>query len=189
MSQGSETTRRGARFSAGIPAILWESDRELECSAHDLSRTGVLLAGNLPVLSGSDRDLTLKAPSGGLEVRLAARAVRQTPEDGTIWRTLGYVLLGRGNYAEAEQALRKALELAPQDAVAMEHLGWLYQRAGRLGEAVASLKASLAINQNGVRARVILANVLLALDKPRRAATERGLVSCFNASKVARTIL
>ena len=102
--------------------------------------------------------------------RQARELLRQAPEDGTIWRTLGYVLLGRGNYAEAEQALRKALEVAPQDAVAMEHLGWLYQRAGRLGEAVASLKASLAINQNGVRARVILANVLLALDKPRRAA-------------------
>ena len=104
MSQGGETTRRSARFSAGIPAILWESDRELECSAHDLSRTGVLLAGNLPVLSGSDRDLTLKAPSGGLEVRLAARAVRQTPEDEDGVRQIAF------EFHEMTDAQRGALE-------------------------------------------------------------------------------
>ena len=66
--------------------------------------------------------------------------------------------------------MRRALELAPRDALTLEHLGWCYQRAGRLGEAVASLKASLAVDQNRVRARVILANVLVTLDKPRRAA-------------------
>ncbi len=102
--------------------------------------------------------------------RQARDLLRQSPDDGAAWRTLGYALLGRGDHAEAERTMLKALELAPRDALALEHLGWLYQRAGRLGEAMARLKASLAINQDRVRARVILANVLVALDKPRRAA-------------------
>lgn len=76
MSQKGDSTRRGPRFPAGIPAVLRQAGADFECSAHDLSRSGVLLIGDLPAPTGGPADLTLKAPSGTLDVTLQARAVR-----------------------------------------------------------------------------------------------------------------
>ncbi len=83
MNERSGSTRRGPRFSAGIPAVLRQSGGDFECSAHDLSRSGVLLIGDLPAPTGGLVDLTLKAPSGTLAVTLQATAVREhQPADG-----------------------------------------------------------------------------------------------------------
>jgi predicted O-linked N-acetylglucosamine transferase (SPINDLY family) len=95
--------------------------------------------------------------------------VARAPEDAAAWRALGYALLAREDHAEAEKGLRRAVELDARDFLALEHLGWLYHRHGRMREAAEVLKSSLAIAPERLRGRVILANVLVALGKPRHA--------------------
>ena len=111
------------------------------------------------------------ADSGQVEAaeRQARELVARAPEDHDAWRVLGYALLTRNRYPEAESALKHAIELAPQDGVAFEHLGWIYHRTNRLPQAAEALKAGLAILPDRLRSRVILANVMAAAGKPQHA--------------------
>lgn len=111
------------------------------------------------------------ADSGQAEAaeRQARELVARAPEDHDAWRVLGYALLTRNRYPEAESALKHAIELAPQDGVAFEHLGWIYHRTNRLPQAAEALKAGLAILPDRLRSRVILANVMAAAGKPQHA--------------------
>ncbi|HNB26215.1 MAG TPA: tetratricopeptide repeat protein [Alphaproteobacteria bacterium] len=111
------------------------------------------------------------ADSGQAEAaeRQARELVARAPEDNSAWRVLGYALLMRNRFPEAESALRCAIELAPRDAVAFEHLGWIYHRTNRLQQAADALKSCLAIVPDRLRGRVILANVLVAQGKPQHA--------------------
>lgn len=54
--------------------------------------------------------------------------------DGAAWRTLGESLLGRGFYAEAELALRRAVALDPRDIDAAFALAFCVDRTGRVAE-------------------------------------------------------
>jgi predicted O-linked N-acetylglucosamine transferase (SPINDLY family) len=94
---------------------------------------------------------------------------RQSPADGGAWRVLGYTLLSRSNYTDAEVALQKALELDPQDAAALEYLGWSHRRAGDHDAAVKALRASVAIDKTRARAWIMLADIYRD-QKKRRAA-------------------
>jgi protein O-GlcNAc transferase len=94
---------------------------------------------------------------------------RQSPADGGAWRVLGYTLLSRSNYADAEAALQKALELDPQDAAALEYLGWLHRRAGDLDAAIKALRASVAIDKARARAWIMLADIYRDRKKRRSA--------------------
>lgn len=94
MSHGSDSTRRDSRFSAGIPATLHHSSGDIPCSAHDLSRSGVLLIGDLPDSLRGPVDITLKAPSGTLEVRIAAGPVRDLPAEEEPARRAAFEFLG-----------------------------------------------------------------------------------------------
>lgn len=89
----------------------------------------------------------------------AREMTRQNPADGGAWRVLGYTLLTRSNYTDAETALRKALELEPRDAAALEYLGWLHRQAGDLDAAVTALRASVAIDKARPRAWIMLADI------------------------------
>lgn len=75
----TDSPRRGTRFHAGIPSELHDASGSTPCSAHDVSRTGALLVGPIRSPSGV-ADLTLKAPTGTLEVRLPARVARELPD-------------------------------------------------------------------------------------------------------------
>lgn len=81
-----DTHRRGSRFVAGIPAECRSEGRVFTCSAHNLSRTGVLLEGALSPSSGAALDLTLKSPTGTFWVAVRGRVIRDEadPESGTF---------------------------------------------------------------------------------------------------------
>jgi hypothetical protein len=93
MNQKSDSPRKGPRFSAGIPAVVRQGGADFECSAHDLSRSGVLLIGDLPAPTGDPVDLTLKAPSGTLDVTLQARSVREHPSGEEGGREIAFEFL------------------------------------------------------------------------------------------------
>ncbi len=60
-----------------------------------------------------------------------------------ILDTLGFVRYQRGEYAEAEDVLRRAAEAAPRDATIHYHLALTYHRLGRKVEAASWLRRAL----------------------------------------------
>lgn len=85
MSDAPFRPRRGHRFSAGLRGLLRLPGGDCACEAHDLSRSGVLLSGDIPALAPDERvDLTLKAPAGTLELRTSVRVVRHKTDSGNV---------------------------------------------------------------------------------------------------------
>lgn len=72
---------RGYRFPAGLPAEINDDGRTLPCVAQNLSRSGVLLIGPLPAQGVERLDLTLKAATGRLDVRLFGKIIRIEPAE------------------------------------------------------------------------------------------------------------
>jgi hypothetical protein len=68
--------RRQHRFSAGLPAAVQFEIGEMDCTAHDLSRTGVLLHGDIPPPGRSVVMVKLRTSAGDLRVSLPGRAIR-----------------------------------------------------------------------------------------------------------------
>src|SRR5262249_16422709 len=62
-------------------------------------------------------------------------ALRQAPRDATIYNDFGYSCYCRGRLPEAEQALRKALELDPKQERSWVNLGLVLASEGRYGDA------------------------------------------------------
>ncbi len=79
--------KRGAsRFLAGLPAVLtWEGD-DYVCLAGDLSRSGVLLTGNLPSSSGPLVTVSLSSVAGDLRLTAVGQVARviEDHENGEV---------------------------------------------------------------------------------------------------------
>ncbi|MBD3868237.1 MAG: PilZ domain-containing protein [Acidobacteria bacterium] len=67
---------RKTRFKAGIPAVVHYRGRDYSCTAHDLSRTGVMLLGGIPWPSDESVRFRLDAPTGDLHLELSGRVAR-----------------------------------------------------------------------------------------------------------------
>ncbi len=66
---------------------------------------------------------------------LIERALEQTPDDGMVIDSLGWVLYRLGRYDEAVIELERAVGLEPAEAVIIDHLGDAYWKTGRRYEA------------------------------------------------------
>jgi Flp pilus assembly protein TadD len=87
------------------------------------------LAHDFPQLSGPLSDLgVLQARDKQYDAAIAsfASAVSANARNSFAWGWLGVLYRERGNYAQAEQAYRKAIEARPDDATAHFNLGILY---------------------------------------------------------------
>lgn len=67
---------RGSRFSAGVEAVLHLRNNDIQCRAHNISRTGTLITGVLPPTIDLSVQVTFRLPQGGFETRLPAHLVR-----------------------------------------------------------------------------------------------------------------
>ena len=75
-SDDQSTAQRGkSRFLAALPALLHHESEDLPCSADDLSRSGVLLQGKLPVPTNPAVETTISTPNGDRSIRVAGRVV------------------------------------------------------------------------------------------------------------------
>ena len=72
----SDHGRVETRFTAGLPCVLHSEDGDFECRALDLSRSGVLIAGDFPVPCEDQVEVTLRSQAGDVELRLASRTTR-----------------------------------------------------------------------------------------------------------------
>ncbi|MGI9297440.1 MAG: tetratricopeptide repeat protein [Gammaproteobacteria bacterium] len=67
------------------------------------------------------------------------------PDAADGWNALGYVLADHTlRLDEAEQFIKKALEISPGSANILDSLGWVYYRQGRLDEALLYLQRAAA---------------------------------------------
>ncbi len=110
-----DSHRQGYRFRTGVRAEIQDNGRKFACEAQNVSRSGVLLVGEVPELSADTVDLTLNAPTGSLTVRLRGRVIRSEPnaEGGGLSIALEFVDMDDSRRDALEMLLARLLEAPP----------------------------------------------------------------------------
>jgi len=125
-----------ARFQAALKLMKEQPGEAKEAFAS--------LAQDYPQYSGPLNDLgVLQARGRQRELAIAsfAKAVAADAHNAFAWNWLGILYRESGDYARAEQAYRKAIEVKPDDAPAHLNLGILYDAyLGRPAEALAQYR-------------------------------------------------
>ena len=85
-------------------------------------------------------DRGVKLPEALTMIR---KAVDLDPQNGAYLDSLGWVYFKSGQYAQAEEALRKATERISTDPTVHDHLGQVYEKTGNLKMAVAQWQRSM----------------------------------------------
>jgi len=80
---------RASRFRASLPACLSLPGRQVPCRAHDLSRSGVLLEGEIPAFPFAEVSLTIESPGGDLQFTTAGRVIRWDEDPQGVASVLG----------------------------------------------------------------------------------------------------
>jgi tetratricopeptide (TPR) repeat protein len=86
--------------------------------------------------------------------------VQQFPGVPQLWTEMGLAAAGDLEFALADQAFQRALELAPADASLFIFLGWEYYSLRRLDQASACFKRAVVVDPSSANARVALASWL-----------------------------
>jgi tetratricopeptide (TPR) repeat protein len=86
--------------------------------------------------------------------------VQQFPGIAQLWAELGVAAAGDLEYAVADQAFQRALELAPADAALLVFIGWQYYHLRRSDQALACLQRAVALDPSAINARLTLASWL-----------------------------
>jgi hypothetical protein len=89
MGSQSKADRADERFKASLPARLLYEGREYPCAAHDLSRSGVLLTGELPHPESPDVEVIITTAGGDLELRVTAAIVHMQQSEEAAETRLG----------------------------------------------------------------------------------------------------
>jgi tetratricopeptide (TPR) repeat protein len=76
-------------------------------------------------------------------LKMIQQAVDLEPQNGAYLDSLGWVYFKSGQYQEAEENLRKAIERMNSDPTVHDHLGELYEKTGKLKLAVAQWERSM----------------------------------------------
>jgi tetratricopeptide (TPR) repeat protein len=76
-------------------------------------------------------------------LKMIRQAVDLEPQNGAYLDSLGWVYFKTGQYAEAEENLRKANERINTDPTVHDHLGEVYEKTGKLKMAVAQWERSM----------------------------------------------
>ena len=77
-------------------------------------------------------------------LKMIRKAVDLEPMNGAYLDSLGWVYFKMGEYEQAEDNLRKAVERDQADPTVHEHMGDLYEKTGRIRQAAAQWERSLA---------------------------------------------
>ena len=83
--------------------------------------------------------------------------VHSYPDDPQLWAEFGSAAVGDLDFAQADQAFRRALELAPSDANLLVFLFTQYYELRRLDEATACLRRAVQADPSSVNVRLTLA--------------------------------
>jgi hypothetical protein len=114
--ESSKAIPRGYRFQAGLPAALADGGVERSCTAYNLSRTGVLLVGELPRPVAADVEFRIRTLAGDLERRFVGKIVRveSGDEPGETRLAVEFLDLDPEQKAALEVLLARVMEgMAP----------------------------------------------------------------------------
>lgn len=95
----------------------------------------------------------------------ARRHLDHAADSALAWNTLGVALQSQGRYAEALEALDRAIALFPEAAEAHNNRAVALKNLGRLDEALVAAERACALAENYAEARNTLGNVLSALER------------------------
>ena len=98
------------------------------------------------------------------------RLLTINPNYATAYNTLGYYWAERGDYAKAEDFLKRYRYLAPDQANPFDSLGEMYARVGRYDEAEENLTKALAIKEDFYASYGHLGSVEVGRGHPDKAA-------------------
>ena len=93
---------------------------------------------------------------------LACSLVKRFPENGFLWKALGFILKSQGRLEEAVLALQKSILLSPEDQDISDNLGDILHTLGRFSEAIAVFQRSLEQAPQRAETHYYLANALFA---------------------------
>lgn len=93
-------------------------------------------------------------------LRLARQAVHAEPDDASFVDTLGWVHFKRGNPAEAERYLRRAVAVVPDSADLREHLAEAQWRLGDTPGAYVEAQKALLLNPGFRAARKLRTQIM-----------------------------
>jgi hypothetical protein len=115
--------RHGYRIRKGVRAELDIGKRKIECEAQNLSRSGVLLVGDLQGPLEGTVDLALMSPTGSLALHLSGRVIRVEPDPGGDGARMAL------EFVDMDDSRRDAIEVfvarlleAPPAASSFDHL-------------------------------------------------------------------
>jgi Tfp pilus assembly protein PilF len=97
-------------------------------------------------------------------------ALKTLPASARVWLALGIAQLTEGSHADAEQSLRRALELDPRAVPALAYLGATAGLRGQYAQAVAYYERAIAVDDRTAALYFLAADALLKLtevDAPR----------------------
>ena len=100
------------------------------------------------------------------------KATAINPGLTTAWNLLGYADRQNGDYASAEKAFQKYVELIPKDPNPYDSYAELLLKMGRFDDSIAQYRKALGIDPNFVNAHQGIAMDLLYAGKPADAVTE-----------------
>jgi hypothetical protein len=99
-----KSRRQSSRFVAGLSALVETARGVFSCRAENLSRTGVLLVGELPLDAGPTVRVTLASAAEDLKLTIPGRVVRVLPDPEEGQHRLGI------DFDEIRDADRRVLE-------------------------------------------------------------------------------
>ncbi len=103
-------------------------------------------------------------------VQQMQKVIQLDPDDAHALNYLGYTFLELNqNLEEAEQLIRKALELLPEDGYITDSLGWLYFKQGNYAKAVEILEKAASLVADDPIILEHLGDAYLKTEKPQRA--------------------
>jgi choline-sulfatase len=97
------------------------------------------------------------------------KVLQLNPKSPTALRDLGELELRAGDYAQAAQHLKEAIDVRPDDANSTFHEGQALEKTHDLGGARDALENSLKLLPGQFEARLLLGQVYLALKDPKPA--------------------
>lgn len=100
------------------------------------------------------------------------KATELNPTYSTAFNILGYAYRQNADYANAEQAFKKYIELIPKDPNPYDSYAELLLKMGRFDESIAQYQKALAIDSNFINSHQGIAAALMYQGKPDEAAAE-----------------
>ena len=103
---------------------------------------------NATALNNYGYSLSVRGIKLDKALRMAKKAVRMNPENGSFLDTMGWILYKKGNYKEALEYLEKAFSIRQDSAEVADHLGDVYKKLGMEDKARRSWEKALELEPN-----------------------------------------